>query len=253
MVRHRLQHEPLPGMPARVHLLRHAQRLLRDRGHRPDSREAQRTGIATRRAACPAEKTRHDRHGVDERPLHARRARAAADPPGTGHDRRRAFPGACHHQELPGGARCRHPAGNFRHLRGGEFHRDLCRRRAQRPHGTRRPGLFGAVPRNGGTGCQGHLYGCHDDAAAAADQRHAGKCRSHRPPGEGRGGVVYPPDVRRDAPQRVEGAFPCRPGARVPRAESTLRSLFRQPLRMLRPELPGRWTTRSATCAQSWA
>ena len=50
--------------------------------------------------------------------------------------------------------------------------------------------------------------------------------------------AVYPPDVRRDAPQRVEGAFPCRPGARVPRAESTLRSLFRQPLRMLQPQLP---------------
>ena len=113
-----------------------------------------------------------------------------------------------------------------RHLRGGEFHRDLCRRRAQRPHGTRRPGLFGAVPRDGGTGCQGHLYGCHDDAAAAADQRHAGKCRSHRPPGEGRGGVVYPPDVRRDAPQRVEGAFPCRPGARVPGLKARYEACF---------------------------
>ena len=47
----------------------------------------------------------------------------------------------------------------YNFLRGGEFHRDLCRRRAQCPHGTRRPGLFGAVPRNGGTGCQGHQRG----------------------------------------------------------------------------------------------
>lgn len=52
------------------------------------------------------------------------------------------------------------------------------------------------------------------------------------------GGIVYPPDVRRNAPQRVARAFPRNPRPGIPRAESTLRSLFRQPLRMLQPQLP---------------
>lgn len=170
MVRHRLQHEPLPRVSARVHLLRHAQCLLRDRGHRAGRLQGQRARTAARRVARPAETPRHDRHGVDERPLHARRTGVAADPPGASHHRRRAFPGARHHQGQLGRTRRRHLAADSKNLRGGEFHRHLRRRRPRRPNGTRGAGLFGAVSRAGSAGAQGHLHRYHDDAAAAVYQ-----------------------------------------------------------------------------------
>ncbi len=193
LVWQQLQRQPLPGLPARLHLLRQPQRLLWGGGFCAGAGEKGRAfPSAAGAGGLPGE--RCGGHRLDVRPvqpagaalrLHPRAARAARPVP-----LRR-----CHrHQRDAGGAGHRPAAADFHPLAGhrqGYHHHPA--RYAVRPGGAARAALLPAACRAGSVVQGRHLCGSAADAGAAlSGGRSAGHPSAGAAVRQG-GGEVYLP------------------------------------------------------------
>ena len=235
MVRHRLQHEPLPRLLPRVHLLRQPKRMLPHRRLRPGERQVRRAGHPAARTAQPPHPRHrgHRRHVRHLQPLRAPAARHARCARTGGGVRLRRVGG---HEEHARHARCR-PAGRHRPTgrRHREDHRHHGRRRAGAHHRTARAlaeRAFRGARRAGG--CRRVLRRAVHPDAAVGDRRRRHGARRRRGRGCGRRAVRLPYDGRHDARPPAR-SLPRPHRSRRPRTARALPRRIRRALLLQQP------------------
>ena len=132
VVRHRLQHEPVPRLLPRLHLLRQQKRMLPHRRLRPGERQVRRIGHPAARTAQPP-RARHRGRRRHVRHVQPVRAHSARDARCVGADRGIRLRRVGGHEERAYHARHRRAE---RHRSGGRGHREDHRHHGRRPAGA---------------------------------------------------------------------------------------------------------------------